>query len=72
MKPQLGPCIYRAQDGVSDYAAIVTLVDFDGQRYGCSVTVFPPSQPPQFYTRIAWETSYFANAKPGTCRPVGT
>lgn len=67
-KPQLGPAIYRALDGKSDYAAIVTLV----ANGLVSVTVFGPSQPPQYYTQIKWERENFAAPQPGTCRPVGT
>ena len=69
--PGLGPCLYRARDGVSDLAAIITLIEYldseDGIAF-CSLTIFGPSQPPQFYTRICFDPN--ANqetARPGTC-----
>lgn len=68
-KPALGPAIYRAMDGITDLACIVTLVDI---RDGCSLTVFAPGRAPEFYTRIKWERENFASPQPGTCRPVGT
>ena len=62
--PRLGPCLYRSNDGVSDLAAIITLVD----GWEVSLTVFAPSQPPQFYTRIRFDPDAEPlSAKPGTC-----
>jgi len=62
--PRLGPCLYRARDGKSDLAAIITLVN----GWEVSLTVFAPSEPPQFYTRIRFDPN--ANSEtvePGTC-----
>jgi len=62
--PRIGPVIYRSHDGVSDLAAIITLAD----DWEVSLTVFAPSQPPQFYTRIRFDPhANQATAKPGTC-----
>ena len=63
--PRLGPCIYRAMDGKSDYAAIVTLIEPEGDRV--SLTVFQPSAGMTFYTRIKFSVENTREtAVPGT------
>jgi hypothetical protein len=64
-RPKLGPCIYRAMDGKSDYAAVVTLIEMGEDRV--SLTVFQPSAGMSFYTRVRFDTGANAETvKPGT------
>lgn len=63
--PQLGPCIYRALDGVSYLAAMVTLIEPDGKHV--SLTLFPPDAPPLYYNRVKFSVENNAEmAPPGT------
>ena len=64
-KPRLGPCIYRALDGVSDYAAIITQLEGGSD---VSLTCFPPNGAPTFYTRVRFDSEATAiTVKRGTC-----
>jgi hypothetical protein len=63
--PRLGPVVYRALDGVSDYAAIITMVEKEGTVH---ITTFMPGALPTFFTRIKFDGKATSNtAKPGTC-----
>jgi hypothetical protein len=63
--PRVGPTIYRALDGVSDYAAMITAVDKDGT---VSLTTFMPGVPPTYFNRITFDpTADESCALPGTC-----
>ena len=62
---RLGPCLYRALDGKSDYSATVTLIEPEGDRV--SLTVFQPSAGMSFYTRIKFDPEATSETvKPGT------
>ena len=63
--PRLGPAIYRAHDGVSDYACIITLVE---ESWVVSLTCFLPSGALTAYTRVKFDPNCGPqSAKPGTC-----
>ena len=62
---RLGPAIYRALDGKSDYAAIITKVD--GLEV-CLITWLPSIATPQLHTRVKFDPQAGPHtAKPGTC-----
>jgi hypothetical protein len=62
---RIGPTIYRALDGVSDYAAMITAVEKDGT---VCVTTFPPGAPPTFLNRVTFDgRADVDSALPGTC-----
>ena len=62
--PRLGPALFRAMDGVSDYAAIIVLVD----GWWVNVTVFDPSTgQPAIYRKVKFDPDGSPqSAKPGT------
>jgi len=64
-QPSLGPTRYRAQDGKSDYAAIITKVD----GFECCLTVWLPNVSiPSLLTRVRFDPDATPEtAKPGTC-----
>jgi hypothetical protein len=65
IKPKLGPVVYRALDGVSDYAAIITMIEKEGTVH---LTTFPPGNPPTFLSRITFDGTADSHcALPGTC-----
>lgn len=62
--PSLGPALYRALDGVTDLACIITHVE----GFEVVVTVFPPMGRPDYYSRIKFDPQAGPqSAKPGTC-----
>jgi hypothetical protein len=62
--PTLGFAIYRALDGVSDLACIITQVE----GWEVTITVFPPMKPPMYYNRIKFDPQAGPDtAAPGTC-----
>jgi hypothetical protein len=61
-KPRIGPAIYLALDGVSNYAAMITMVDEKTDTV--SITTFPPGAGPTFLNRIRFDD---IGRKPGTC-----
>ena len=75
-QPTLGPTRYRALDGKSDYAAIITKVDgWSGgidapvSLWECCLTVWLPNiAAPQLLTRVRFDPDATPEtAKPGTC-----
>lgn len=68
--PTIGPAIYRARDGVSDLACIITMVDTrnsSADPWLVTLTVFPPMKPPEFYNRIKFSPDASpTSATPGT------
>lgn len=76
-EPRIGPAVYRALDGKSDLACVITKVEHEGSAsargahidfWSLCITVFPPSGQPQFYTRIKFDRdATLQSAKPGTC-----
>jgi hypothetical protein len=63
--PRLGPATYRALDGKSDYAAIITKVD--GWEC-CLISWLPNIATPQLLTKVKFDPNAGPqSAKPGTC-----
>jgi len=62
--PRLGPALFRAMDGVSDYAAIIVLVD----GWWVNVAVFDPATGlPAIYRKVKFDPDGGPqSAKPGT------
>jgi hypothetical protein len=64
-RPKLGACIYRAMDGKSDYAAVVTLIEPGEDRV--SLSTFPPGANITCYTRVRFDCDATTETvKPGT------
>ena len=63
-EPRLGPCVYRALDGVSDYTAIITKID---KFEVCLISWLPNIATPQLLTKIRFDPQATPQtAKPGT------
>ena len=61
--PRLGAAVYRALDGVSDYACLITLVD----GWECNLAVFSEVGAISYYRKIKFDPDAGpTSAKPGT------